>query len=75
MTRRAKRDTSDSPWQVIEKPANVDGSPAGIRRVSVLGGWLYQVARFVSVMEDCIEVEWHPPVFIAGMGSSDGGAV
>lgn len=70
MTRRKKRDTSESSWHTLEAPIARAGD--GIRRAAVPGGWLYQVARFVSVVgDDALEVEWHPPVFVPGP-SGDG---
>lgn len=52
-----------------------NGSVSGIRRASVPGGWLYQVASDIEGSEDEPLVAWHAPIYIAGIGSSDGGAV
>lgn len=68
--KRRRRDTTESPWQTVQPAARSEGTPAGIRRLAVPGGWLYQVARDVESNGD---VDWHPPVFVLGMASFDGG--
>lgn len=73
---RAKRDTSASPWQTVLELSVIDHAALGIRRLAVPGGWLYQVARDIEQVDGEHLVDWHPAVFVPGIGSSDGdGAV
>jgi hypothetical protein len=52
-------------WQEVLAAKDSGDSPA-VRRLSVPGGWLYQVEHFVRVddLDEIARIEWFPPVFV-----------
>jgi hypothetical protein len=52
-------------WQTVI-PSNGEPDEPAVRRISVPGGYLYQVEHFAQVddIDEITRIEWFPPVYV-----------
>jgi hypothetical protein len=59
-------------WETIISPKPQRNAPAGVRRIHVHGGYLYQVESDTDVEAGQITwIEWHAPVFVPFHGDGE----